>query len=145
MDKILARVIFTGLSILGGIALARINLIWGILYIAASVAGVLLMAIRWFCPFCPYPAQYMDCLIFPTALTRHFSQYESAKGKKPNAGITFAVIGLLILIPQYWLIQVLPLFLAFWILTIIMVLRAALFLCTRCRYIRCPLNKAGTG
>lgn len=142
-DKIFARAAFSGLFILGGIALVRVHPLGTVIYLAAALSTVMALAVKWFCPLCPYPSEFNDCLFFPTAVIRRFSRYRTAGKKKPNTAAASLTLGLLILFPQYWLIQSWPLFLLFWILMAFVGFRTSRYLCRHCRFIRCPLNKGG--
>jgi hypothetical protein len=114
------------------------NIYWGIGY-ALFMALVPFVVLPCFCSHCPYPYHHETCLAMPSAIVRLFRQ----KPCKPSIVETLAFILVLtasLAIPQYFLWQRTPLFIAYWVLCLPTFIAFPFYFCLRCRFVNCPFH-----
>ncbi len=142
-DKIIARAGFWGLPILGVIGIGMQNIWIGLIYFIFAIDSSFLLARKTFCPYCPYPKKYNDCLVMPMWMVKHIKP----AGKRMTLTdklLTIFCMAVYVVFPQYWLIQNMPLFIIFWGLSITLGVYVSVKLCSHCRFAGCPLNRAVT-
>lgn len=141
LDKVIVRGGFWGLPVLGIIATGVHSIRIGILYFLIALVSSILLTRKSFCPYCPYPKKYNDCLVMPIWLVKHIKP----AGKRMTLTdklLTIFCMAVYVIFPQYWLIQSMPLFILFWGVSITLGVYVSFKLCAHCRFVGCPLNRA---
>ena len=141
-EKMIGRIGFFGTFAIGAVSILLENILLGLGYAIFVIVGLSLMVKRLFCVYCPYPTQYSDCLFFPIWFIGKNPNPDKNAMDKGDRIATFILLGLLIVLPQYWLIKRSIFIILFWVFNIYTICRAYYYLCRRCRYVRCPLNQA---
>lgn len=139
VEKVLMRLGLGGCTIMGAYVILSANILLGIIYIVLGILGLVVVT-RALCTRCPYPYQYSDCLFFPFKWIKKLYKFRPSP---PNFWDKLAIIvgmGIIFLIPQYWLFKNKILFIIFWIVAIILLLRISVYLCKHCRNFNCPFN-----
>ena len=140
-EKIIMRTAFYGILIIGWYTIYIQHLVWSLFYTLFSLIGLFLLSQQFFCAYCPYPYQYTTCLFFPIQVfkLRH-TQRQGRMNSLDKTGAVIIMVGL-IMIPQFWLIKHLILFILFWFFCLFILFRTSLYYCKRCRYVKCPLSR----
>ncbi len=141
-DKIFMRIGWYGFMAVGTYAIYKQNPLWAWAYIAYVIIGFALVVIPWLCAHCPYPYQFSTCLFMPAGFLRKFYAY---RGPKPSlAGKTAACVIMVgtVVIPNFWLINDMPLITIFWLFGLPTLLAFPLHYCKHCRNSGCPANRA---
>lgn len=124
------------LALIIGLTAMFVESLWlGILYGVVMIAG-LLGALNAYCAKCP--ARTTGCghvVIGP--LTEIFPARKQGPYTKGEYGIVAVSLLALILLPQYWLIRHVGLFITFWVLTAAALVEINCFVCTRCENTMC--------
>jgi hypothetical protein len=141
-EKILSRTGFYGFIIIGGYGIYSQSILWGIIYTAFVVLGLVFGLPYFFCSHCPYPYKYSDCLFTPFWLIKRQQEFRPDRLTLLDK-IGSGVIGAgLILIPQYWLFKNCAVFALFWIFCALTLVSFPIYYCKACRNFRCPFNSA---
>ena len=139
-EKLLARGLLAAMIGVGAVGTWIASPGAAVGYLAFAAVGGLLVVYDLLCVYCPYPYQRADCLFFPyPLLSRVLPQRTGAIGPVRKLLLVVVAAGL-VLIPQYWLWGNWPLLAAFWLLTVPFGLAFPLYMCRRCRHVRCPAN-----
>jgi hypothetical protein len=133
---------FYGFIIVGAAGIYSVSILWGLIYTAFAVFGLLGVVLSCLCSHCPYPYEYNTCLFLPVGLVKKLRKYNPDPLKKHEKLGFAAVMAGLVVIPQYWLVQNLTLLILFWGLCIpTFFLALPLYYCKHCRLFSCPFNK----
>ena len=140
MKKIngITSLIFTGISILIGLYITWINSFnIAVLYLVLMLGAATLIPYV-YCTKCQ--CRETNCAhVFPGLITRVMPNRELETYTIFDWAIVGILTGLLIILPQYWLIKNIFLFIIFWILLIIAFLQIRLFICKVCDNKKCIL------
>ncbi len=127
-----------GMSVFIGLYVLWINSVnLAILYIVIMLAAVILIPYV-YCTKCP--CRETKCAhLLPGLLTRFMPDRDSESYNVFDWAIVMILVGLLMLLPQFWLYENMLLFSIFWILSITAVLQIQIFICKTCDNKKCIL------
>ena len=113
------------------------SLLWSLVYLGLFIAWFPIMLL-FFCNRCAYYEE--TCFFYLSVLSRLVAK--KREGSAPLAArIPFYLIGFLtVAMPQYWLVQDIPLLIIFWLATISFASGFVRNMCMHCRSLGCPLN-----
>jgi len=134
LDKIIIRFCFFGSIIIGTYSIFMVSNVWGVIYLAIIVSSLGIICRYSFCPFCPYPTQYSDCLFIPAKFVKKIVRHRNGEMTSSDKFISLIGFAIIAAIPQYWLLKDMKLFLLYWILLVPMIVRVSSYLCKRCRF-----------
>ena len=139
-EKVFAQLTFLGSVFVGAAAMAIENFLFGILYIFFAIIGINFFVMRYYtCPRCEQLWKHSDCLQFPVFLTKRIvSGYKDEPLTLVEKIIFLTIFVLLIIIPQYWLIQVPILFVLFWVCCLLWYMGQFFYFCKTCNIDSCP-------
>jgi hypothetical protein len=141
-ERLLSRIGWYGFMIVGTWGIFMQAPIWAVIYVLYSCAAFALVVLPGLCAHCPYPSEYSTCLFLPPAWVNRFYPYKGPKMHPLAKILVFVAMAGIVLMPQFWLIANLPLFLLFWLLAVPVVAAFPMHFCKRCRHFDCPMNKA---
>ena len=125
--------------IMADIILFSVSVWLGIIY-ALMLPASFLVLFNFYCRKCPHARDSTCIHVFPGIITsKIFSTVNPAPYSKKEISC-LVPLGILALLPQYWLIQKLPFFIIFWAVMGISFIVIRISLCRLCRNINCPLN-----
>ena len=116
--------------------------LWAWLYAAYGIIGFLLVVLPCLCTHCPYPYKLSTCLFMPPGLLKKFYPYQGPEMSLGGKIATFTIMAGMIVIPNFWLINDLPMLLIYWLLCLPVAAGIALHYCKYCRHFGCPMNRA---
>ena len=141
-QKASTRFCLYGFVATGIVAMFLGGAIHGILYlVCCGVAGIVIL--NCFCAHCPYPDQYKTCLAMPPSLPRRLARLKPGPLSSGERVAFVTALAALILIPQYWLWQRLPLMIVYWLFCLPTCFVFPFYFCKRCRFAHCPFNPRG--
>ncbi len=141
-EKILMRGGFVAMILIAFIAILMHSVSAAVVYLVCGMIGGMLVIYRFLCVFCPYPYHFSDCLFMPYwMISAVAKEREGEPGAADMAGFTIVAM-ILIVFPQYWLLQHVGLAVAFWVITIFFAVAFPMIYCNRCRHQRCMFNRA---
>jgi len=138
LQKLTMRFCLYGFFAIGTVGVVLESIYWGVGY-ALFMALVPFVVLRCFCSHCPYPYRHGTCLGMPPAIVRLCRH----KPCKPSVLETIAFVAVLVgamAVPQYFLWQRTPLFIAYWALCLPTCIAFPFYFCLRCRYVNCPFH-----
>ena len=144
LEKVLMRIGFYGFVLIGAAGIFLQRPVFGMVYVAGAVAGLLWVVYGLLCRYCPYPYHYSDCLFFPYRWLAALKAPPAGRmGWLHQCGFTLVMLALL-LVPQPWLMDDLQRLLLFWLLAGPTVAALPMYYCRRCRHRQCAFNRVGT-
>ena len=143
-DKILMGAGFYGVMIIAIYAIYLQSLTWALIYIGVVIFGIVVLFGYCLCSHCPYPHHHSDCLFPPFGQLFHKIYGFKAQPLTiiDKIGVWVIMVGITIIMPQYWLFKDYTLLAIFWIVCIPTFAGFLLYTCRRCRFYACPLNSA---
>ncbi len=138
---LLAILLPISVMIIADIILFSVSIWLGIVY-AVLLPLSFINIFYFFCRKCPHAAEGMCIHIFPGIITSKLFGVSKPAPYSKKEVTCLIPLGILALLPQYWLFQHLPLFIIFWIVMGISFAVIRLSLCKICRNINCPVNPA---
>jgi hypothetical protein len=134
----ISSIIFFGISLLIGLYTIMQNTVdLAIGYVIIMLIAVLLIPYV-YCTKCP--CRRTNCAhIIPGLITRFMPDRDSEPYTVIDLAIVLILMGLLILLPQFWLYNNILLFSIFWILSITAGLQILFFVCKTCDNTKCIL------
>jgi len=140
-EKILMRLGFYGLMVIGAYGIFLEDILWGFIYSVFVVLGLNFGLSHFLCRHCPYPYHHSDCLFVPfRVIKRQHAPSSAPMGLRDKIGF-LAVMAGFILIPQYWLWRNVGVLIAFWIVCLPTIAAFVFHFCRRCQHFECPLNR----
>ena len=135
----ITSLLFFGMSVLIGLYILRTNSVnLAILYIVIMLATAIMIPYV-YCTKCP--CRKTNCAhVLPGLITRFMPDRDSESYTVIDWAIVMILLGLLILLPQFWLYKNILLFSIFWILSITAVLQIQFFICKTCDNKKCILH-----
>jgi hypothetical protein len=135
----ITSLLFFGMSVLIGLYILRTNSVnLTILYIVIMLATAIMIPYV-YCTKCP--CRKTNCAhVLPGLITRFMPDRDSESYTVIDWAIVIILLGLLILLPQFWLYENILLFSIFWILSITAVLQIQFFICKTCDNKKCILH-----
>ena len=135
----ITSLLFFGMSVLIGLYILRTNSVnLAILYIVIMLATAIMIPYV-YCTKCP--CRKTNCAhVLPGLITRFMPDRDSESYTVIDWAIVMILLGLLILLPQFWLYENILLFSIFWILSITAVLQIQFFICKTCDNKKCILH-----
>jgi hypothetical protein len=135
----ITSLLFFGMSVLIGLYILRTNSVnLTILYIVIMLATAIMIPYV-YCTKCP--CRKTNCAhVLPGLITRFMPDRDSESYTVIDWAIVMILLGLLILLPQFWLYENILLFSIFWILSITAVLQIQFFICKTCDNKKCILH-----
>lgn len=140
IEKIFMRIGYYGYQIVGLIGIIKVNFNIGIAYLIFIISGSFLV-FYCLCSHCPHQHYFSQCTFVPFGFQKKLFKF------RPTKMNIFEIIGHniitkgAIIIPQYWLIKDLKLFILFWLLCIPTILRLSFYHCRKCQNYGCPFCK----
>lgn len=141
IEIILIRTGFFGMLIIGAYSILDVNPIIGYIYSGLVVTGLVLLIDYSFCPYCPYPSQFSQCLFFPLWMVKQTNNVSGNKPSRLKKRINMVIFLIFAIIPQFWLLKNITLFFIYWIMFVLTIGRVTFCICSRCRYLSCPMNR----
>ena len=138
-EKLYIRIAFYGVVIIGAYGIYSESRIWGFLYIGFLLLGTLFLLFS-LCSHCPYPHKYSECLIIPPLIMKKMSEFHPGPVSNIKKVGSIAVLGGIIIIPQFWLVENYMLLLVFWIFCIPAFAIFPFHFCKRCQHAHCPFH-----
>ena len=134
----ITSLLFLGISVLIGLCILRTNSVnLTILYIVIMLAAAILIPYA-YCTKCP--CRKTNCAhVLPGLITRFMPDRDSESYTVFDWAIVMILLGLLMLLPQFWLYENILLFSIFWILSITAVLQIKFLICKTCDNKKCIL------
>jgi hypothetical protein len=135
----ITSLLFFGISVIIGLYILRTNSVnLAILYIVIMLATAIMIPYV-YCTKCP--CRKTNCAhVLPGLITRFMPDRDSESYTVIDWAIVMILLGLLILLPQFWLYENILLFSIFWILSITAVLQIQFFICKTCDNKKCILH-----
>ncbi|MFX1514139.1 MAG: hypothetical protein ACFFCQ_16300 [Promethearchaeota archaeon] len=139
-EKLYAQLTFFGFVLAGIAAMAIEDLLFGVMYLFFALIGIIFIVMRYLtCPRCDQLRKHSDCLQLPVFLTKRIiSGYNDEPFTLVEKIIFLIVFALLIIIPQYWLIQIPILFVIFWVCCLLWYIGQFFYFCKTCNIDSCP-------
>jgi hypothetical protein len=136
----ITSLLFFGISVIIGLYILRTNSVnLAILYIVIMLATAIMIPYV-YCTKCP--CRKTNCAhVLPGLITRFMPDRDSESYTVIDWAIVMILLGLLILLPQFWLYENILLFSIFWILSITAVLQIQFFICKTCDNKKCILHR----
>jgi hypothetical protein len=141
-ERLVVRTGWYGFMIIGTIGIFMQAPIWAAVYLGYSLVAFGLIILPGLCAHCPYPSQYSTCLFLPPALVNRFYPYKGPQMHPTAKILVFIAMAAIVMLPQFWLIASLPLFLLFWLFALPTLVAFPMHYCKRCRHFDCPLNRS---
>ena len=145
-EKVFLRVLLWGSVAIGAYSIFDASLIWGAAYICYIVAGSYVMFYL-FCTHCPYPFEYTDCLLYPFILIKKPFAYRPVPMRTAERLAFRVVLAGIVLFPQYWLVKNTALLIAFWLMSLLLLVSFIFRICRKCKNRNCSssgVHCAGT-
>ena len=143
-ERIAMRVCWCGFVAVGTYAIFKQAPAWAVIYIVFSLSAFALVVLPGLCAHCPYPSKHSTCLFLPPELVNRFYPYKSPHMRPAAKIAVVAAMAVMVIIPQFWLLEDLPMLALFWLLGAPLLMLFPTHYCRRCRHFECPLNKADT-
>ena len=134
----ITSLLFFGISLLIGLYILWINSInMTTIYIMIMIAAAVLVPYV-YCTKCP--CRQTNCAhVLPGLITRFMPNRESESYTIFDWAVVLILLGLLMLLPQFWLYENIVLFSIFWIMSITALLQIRFFICKTCENKKCIL------
>jgi hypothetical protein len=141
VEKILMRIGFSGVLIIGACGIYLENITLGIIYTAFIIFGQSVLLSYCLCSHCPYPNKYSDCLFVPARLIKKSYKFRSGPMSiLEKIGFIIMIVGVVV-IPQYWLLKNYVILAIFWVFCLPTYAGLVFYECKRCRHFVCPFNR----
>ena len=132
---VFSLILFT-LAIIAGLVSLSKHSIWPalayLLVTGLAAAGILYA----YCAKCV--ARQDNCShVFPGRLTRHLPQRRQGPYKIRDIGATMFLLVVIVVFPQYWLVQDMKAMILFWLPALLAVTEILLFVCRQCENTSC--------
>jgi hypothetical protein len=140
-DKIFMGAGFYAVTGIGMMGIYLESITWGIIYTGFLVLGFLVLLGYGLCSHCPYPYKHSDCLFPPFGqLFKKMYKYRPGPLTVIDKLAFFAIMGGIVVIPQYWLFKNDTLLSIFWICCVPTYAGFLFYECRKCRNSYCPFN-----
>lgn len=139
-EKSPMRLGYYGYQIIGFFGILKFNLLISIAYLIFIFLGSFLI-FYCLCSHCPHQHYFSQCTFVPFGLQKKIFKF------KPSKMNFLEIIGHnlitkgAIIIPQYWLIKDVKLFIIFWVFCLPTILRLSFYHCKKCQNYGCPFCK----
>ena len=140
-ERIVMRIGWSGFMSVGAWTIYKQNPFWTWAYVAYGLLGFALVVLPSMCARCPYPYKRSTCLFVPPAILRKFYPYQGPNMTTAGKTAAFATMAGMVILPNFWLVNDIPLLMIFWLLGIPILAAFPMHYCSRCRHFRCPMNK----
>ena len=140
VEKILMRIGFYGVLIIGAYGIYLESITVGLIYTAFVIFGLSVLLSYCLCSHCPYPYKYSDCLFVPARLVKKSYKFRSGPMSiLDKIGFIVMMVGVVV-IPQYWLLENYAILIIFWVFCLPTFAGFVFYECRRCRHFGCPFN-----
>jgi hypothetical protein len=141
VEKILMRIGFCGVLIIGACGIYLESITFGLIYTAFIFFGQSVLLSYCLCAHCPYPHEYSDCLFAPARLVKKSYKFRAGPlSVLDKIGFIVMIVGVVV-IPQYWLLKNYAILAIFWVFCLPTYAGLIFYECKRCRHFCCPLNQ----
>jgi hypothetical protein len=137
-QKVLMRICLYGFFSVGMLGVFLESMLFGVLYLICMglMAWVVL---RCFCSHCPYPYTSKTCLAMPYQIVTLWP-FRDRKLSRIEKTLFIGMLTVVVLFPQYFLWQRLPLFVVYWMFCLPTCVVFPAYFCRHCRFVNCPFN-----
>ena len=144
LDKVLMGTGFYGMIIIAFYAIYLVSFTWVLIYLGVFVFGMLVLFGYCLCSHCPYPHSHSSCLFppFGQVFKKIYTYRPGPLSATEKTGFWVIMIGIIVVMPQYWLLKNHALMALFWLLCLPTFAGFVFYNCKRCKCSYCPFNLA---